>query len=102
MSVHSEHGTAGEPGTFAGVSGCWRVDGVKGERSPLSCLGVTSVSKHEGRALSGLHLHSSIEYVQVYKDLSKLQGNIQAVLIFATGLKITEGATQSEQRCRAG
>ena len=58
--------------------------------------------KHEC-ALSGLHLHNSTEYVRVYKGLPGLRGNILAVLIFATGLKITEGAPQSEQQhCRAG
>ena len=31
-----------------------------------------------------------------YKGRSGLQDDIQAVLIFATGLKITEGGTQSE------
>ena len=31
-----------------------------------------------------------------YKGRSALQDNIQAVLIFATGLKITEGGTQFE------
>ena len=31
-----------------------------------------------------------------YKGRSALQENIQAVLILATGLKVTEGGTQSE------
>ena len=56
-----------------------------------------------GWALSGLHLHNSVEYVRVYKGRSGLQVKIQAVLIFAIGLKLTEVATRSEQQhCRAG
>ena len=42
-----------------------------------------------------------IEFVRVYKGRLGLQDNIQAVFIFATGLKFKERATQSEhQHCR--
>ena len=63
------------------------------------CLGTRE--KHEW-PLSGLHLlHISIRCVRVYKGRSGLQGNFQAVLIFATGSKFTEGATESKQQhCR--
>ena len=58
--VYSEHGTAGEPGAVAGVSGCWRVEGgvassavavfVPRRRVSLETRGV-----HKW-ALSGLYL----------------------------------------------
>ena len=105
--VCSEHGTADEPGAVAGVGGCWRVEGGVARSAVAVFVARRRVcletrGKHEW-ALSGLHLHNSIECVRVYKGLSRLQGNIQAVLIFANGLKITEGATQSEQQyCEAG
>ena len=56
--VFSEHGTAGEPNAVAGVSECWRARGrLQGARSPLSCLGVACVSRHEG-CMNGLCLAS--------------------------------------------
>ena len=65
-------------------------------------VSVETRGKHEW-ALSGLHLLNSIEYVRVYRGRSGLKDTIQAVLIFATELKFTRGATQSEhQRYRAG
>ena len=77
--------------------GCQRVLASRGgvERSAVAafvprrrvCL--ETRGKHEW-ALSDLHLLNSIEYVRVYQGISGLQGKIQAVLIFATGLKITE------------
>ena len=46
------------PRASAGVSGCWRVEGgLKGVRSPLSCLGVACTSRHEG-SVNGLCLAS--------------------------------------------
>ena len=51
--------------------------------------------KHEW-ALSGLLLWSWIEDVRVFKGCSGLPNDIKAVLIFATKLKFTERATQSE------
>ena len=108
--VYSEHGAAGEPGTVAGGSGCWRVLAGRegGERSAVAAfvprrrVYLKTRGKHEW-ALSGLHLHNSIAYVGVYKGRTGFQGKIQAVLIFATGLKTKEGATPSEQQhCRAG
>ena len=90
--------------------GCQRVLAVKGGIE--ASAGAAFVPKRrvclETRgtnewALSGLHLHNSIEYVRVYKGHSGWQGKIQAVLIFATRLKNTEEFTQSEhQLCRAG
>ena len=81
--------------------------GVKGARSALSCLGVAWASRHErGKhewVLSRLHLSNSIEYVGVHRSRSGLRDNIQAVLIFATKLKFTERAANSEhQHCRTG
>ena len=56
--VYSMHGTAGEPGAVAGVSGCWRVEGGLDEaRSPFSCLGVACPTRHEG-SMNGLCLAS--------------------------------------------
>ena len=56
--VYSEHCTAGEPGTVAGVSGWWRVKGgLQGARSPLWWLGVACASRHEG-SMNGLCLAS--------------------------------------------
>ena len=50
--------------------------------------------------MNGLCLASICDFLwgsyELYKGRSALQINIQAVLIFATGLKITEGGTQSE------
>ena len=44
-----------------------------------------------------------IEYVQVFKGRSELQDNIQAVLIFATTLRLKQRATQLKyQHCRGG
>ena len=63
--VYFEHGTAGEPGAVAGVSGCLKVDGgLQGARPSSSWLGVACASGHEGKigwALSGLHLQNGIE-----------------------------------------
>ena len=54
--LYSEHDTAGEPDTFAGVSGCWRVEGaLQGARSPFSWLGVACASRNEG-CMNGLSL----------------------------------------------
>ena len=70
---------------------------VPGRRVPLETLGM-----HEW-GLSGLRLCFLIEYARVLKGRSGLQDKIQAVLIFATGLKITKRSIQSEQQhCRAG
>ena len=58
VCVYSEHGTAGELGAVAGVSGCWRVErGLQGARSPFSWLGVACASRHEG-SMNGLCLAS--------------------------------------------
>ena len=58
-SVYSEHGTAGERGAVAGVSGCWRAEGgLNGARSPFSWLGVTCLSRHKG-SMNRLCLASS-------------------------------------------
>ena len=60
--VYSEHGTAGEPGAVAGVSGCWRVEGgVQGARSPFSWLGVARASRPEG-IMEGLCLGSICDF----------------------------------------
>ena len=57
--------------------------------------------KHEC-APSGLLVWGRLYYVRVHKGLG-LQNTFQAVLIFATKLKFTEIAPQSEhQPCRAG
>ena len=104
--MYWEHGTAGEPGAIAGVSGCWRVEGgVKGVRSPFWCLGVACASKHEG-CMNGLCLApicvirlSMYEYIRFIRH-RKVNSR---VLIFATELKFAERATQSEhQYCQAG
>ena len=59
-------------------------------------------TKHEW-ALSGLFAWFRLNYVRVYKGRLDMQNKIQSVLIFATNLKLTERATQSEhQLCRAG
>ena len=90
--------------------GCQRVlagkGGLQGARSPLSCLGVVCASRHEG-SMNGLCLtsiciirFSMYEYIRVVRDCKV---RFKWCLFFATGLKLTEGATQSEQQhCRAG
>ena len=56
--VYSEHGTAGEPGTVAGVGGCRRIErGLQGMRSLFSWVGVACASRHDG-SLNGLCLAS--------------------------------------------
>ena len=56
--VYPEHGTAGEPGAIAGVSGCWRVEGGEGRSAVVVFVARRRVSiesrgKHEW-ALLGL------------------------------------------------
>ena len=52
---------------------------------------------HE-RAMSGPPFMTFDRVCTSYKGRSGSQDNIQAVLIFATGLKITEGGTQSNNK----
>ena len=60
--VYSEHGTAGEPGAVAGVSGCWRVEGgLQGARLAFSWLRVACASRHEG-CMNGLCLASICDF----------------------------------------
>ena len=49
-------------------------------------------------ALSGLLMWFRLFFVRVYKGGCDMQNNIQAVLIFATKLKIHERATHSEHQ----
>ena len=92
--------------------GCQRVLACRGRitRSAVAvfvagrCVCLATRGVHES-ALSGLHtyLWFSIEYLRAFKDRLGLQEHIQAMLTFATKLKIKERATQSEhQHCRAG
>ena len=105
--VYSEYGIVGETGAVAGVCGCWRVGGGVGRSAVATivprcrvCLKTRVMLEW---ALSGLHLWCLIEYVGVFKGSSGLQDKIQVLLIFATGLKITEGSILSKQQhCRAG
>ena len=56
-----------------------------------------------GLCLASVCIIPLIMYEYVYKGRSELQGKTQSVLILATGLNTTEGATQSEQQdCRPG
>ena len=51
--------------------------------------------KHEW-ALSGLLMWFRLYYVRVYKGRRDMQNNVEAVLMLATKLKISERATHSE------
>ena len=56
--MYPEHGTAGEPGAVAGVSGCWRAEGgLDGGRPPFSWLGVACALGYE-ESMHGLCLAS--------------------------------------------
>ena len=56
MCVDPKHGTGGERGAIAGVSGPWRAEvGSEGARLPFSSLGVACAWRHEGN-MNGLCL----------------------------------------------
>ena len=82
--MYSDHGTAGERGTVAGVSGWWRVEGgLQGARSPFSWLGVVCASRHEGSMNgpclasgcgSGYTMYGYIRVVLICKKKKKKNG----------------------------
>ena len=89
--MHSEHGAAGEPGA---VAVCQRVLAGTGG------VARSAVAAFVPRRRVGLETrgNNSIENIRVYKGRSGSPDKIQAVLILATELKITERevTTQSE------
>ena len=103
--VYSEHGTAGEPGAVAGVSGRWRVEGGLSAVAVFVArrrVFIETRGRHEW-VLSGLLVWSRAYYARVCEGRFGVQNNIQAVLIFATKIKFTERAPQSDHHnCRAG